>query len=72
MEIILYTTHCPKCKVLETKLRLKGIKYAEVDNIDEMTALGIQSAPFLSVNGQLMDFGAAVKWVNAQEFVNAT
>lgn len=36
MEIILYSTHCPKCKVLEKKLQMANITYTVFDNITEM------------------------------------
>lgn len=39
--VIFYSTHCPKCKVLEIKLNQKNIKYTENDNVEEMLALGI-------------------------------
>lgn len=67
MDIILYTTHCPRCKVLETKLKQKNIEYAECADVDEMLNLGIKTAPYLSVNSELLDFGAAVKWLNGLE-----
>lgn len=42
-----YTTHCPKCHVLELKLKQKGIDYEEFDNVEEMLAKGLTSAPYL-------------------------
>ena len=65
-EIIFYTTGCPKCAVLTKKLNQKQIFYRTVTDLDTMLALGIKSAPVLSVDGELMDFTAAVQWVNAQ------
>ena len=64
--IILYTTHCPKCKVLTMKLDKKGINYTEVEDVNTMLAKGIKTAPYLEVDGELMDFTQAVAWVNAQ------
>lgn len=64
MEIILYTTHCPKCKILETKLREANIPFTINENVKEMLKLGMASAPNLSVDGEILDFGKAVKWVN--------
>lgn len=64
MEIILYSTHCPRCTVLEAKLKQKNIEYQEINNVDEMLKLGIQEAPQLKVDGKLMTFSEAVKWVN--------
>ena len=63
---ILYTTGCPRCKVLEAKLNAKGIEYKVVTDIEMMERLRIQSAPTLKVGDKMMDFGAANKWVNEQ------
>lgn len=63
----LYSTNCPKCKVLETKLNQKQIDYTICTDIDEMRSLKIMSAPMLGLeDGSLLDFVKAVKWVNAQ------
>ena len=62
-KIILYTIHCPNCNVLEKKLRLKNIPFTVCDDMDEMQKLGIQSAPILSVNGELKTFANALRWV---------
>ena len=67
MEVIFYSTHCPKCKVLKTKLDSKKINYTENNSVEDMLALGIQMAPALKVGEELMDFSSAVKWINAQE-----
>lgn len=64
MNVVLYSTHCPKCKVLETKLKQKNVEYVEVDDVDTMLAKGIKSAPYLEVDDMMMDFNEAVKWVN--------
>lgn len=62
--VILYSTHCPKCKILETKLKQKNIHYEECNDVDDMLSKGIQSVPMLEIDGELLDFGKAVKWVN--------
>lgn len=64
---ILYTTGCPRCKVLETKLKQKGVNYIECNDVEEMEKKEISSVPYLSVDGKLLDFTAAVKWVNGLE-----
>lgn len=66
MEITLYSTGCPKCKVLKKKLEEKGIKYTESNSVDEMLSLGISQVPVLSVNNELLDFSTANDWVNQQ------
>lgn len=65
--IILYSTNCPKCNVLEAKLKQKNIVHEICTDTDIMQSKGMMSAPALEVNGELMDFGTAVKWVNSQE-----
>lgn len=65
-KVIFYSIHCPKCKVLETKLKEKNIKYKEVNDIDYMISLDIYSSPVLEVNGERMEFFEACKWVNEQ------
>ena len=65
--IKLYSTNCPKCKVLETKLNMKGIQYDISTDVNEMLAMGIKAAPVLQLdNGKLLLFADAVKWVNGQ------
>lgn len=65
--ITLYTTHCPKCRVLEAKLNQKGIEYQENTDIDYMESLGIMSVPVLEVDGELLDFVRANNWINNKE-----
>lgn len=67
MSVTLYTTHCPKCKVLEKKLNSKNINYNEVIDTNIMISKGFTSTPMLEVDGTIMDFSEANKWVNEQE-----
>ena len=48
------------------KLKQKNLSYTEVDDVDTMLDKGIKAAPYLEVDGELMDFNTAVKWVNNQ------
>jgi len=64
LKIVLYTTGCPKCKVLEKKLRLKNIQYSIVTDEEEIRNTGFLSLPLLSVDDKIMPFTEAVGWVN--------
>ena len=64
MNVILYSTGCPKCKVLKQKLDSKAIQYTENNSVEEMLALGIMQVPVLSVDGELLAFPQANEWVN--------
>ena len=67
MNIILYSTGCPKCNVLKRKLAAKNIQYSENNDTEQMAVLGIDAVPVLSVDGNLMDFQKAAAWVNERE-----
>lgn len=64
MDLKLYTTHCPKCEVLKKKLDSAGINYTVCDDEIEMVKLGFLSAPMLQVDKEVLDFKAAIDWVN--------
>ena len=66
MEVVFYTTNCPKCHVLEAKLKQKNINYITNTDIDEMEALGLMSAPALKIGDKVLPFGEANKWINEQ------
>lgn len=62
--ITLYTTYCPKCNVLKSKLDSKNIEYKIVEDVDIMQNKGFSSAPVLEVDNEMLDFVNAIKWVN--------
>lgn len=64
MRIVLYSTHCPKCNVLEKKLKGKNIEYEEVNDVEEMKEKGYLTVPVLEVDGKCLNFKEAVNWLN--------
>lgn len=64
MQVTLYSTGCPKCKVLKTKLDLKNINYTIISDVDVIMSKGINSVPVLEVDGNIMDFKTAIDWIN--------
>lgn len=64
MNVILYTTHCPKCKILKKKLDEKNVTYEICEDVGAMTEKGFLSAPMLEVDDKIMDFKMAVDFVN--------
>jgi glutaredoxin len=63
-EVVLYSTGCPKCRVLKSKLSDNGIDYKENTNVGDMIKLGIEQVPVLSIDGVLYDFKQAVNLIN--------
>ena len=70
MKATIYTTHCPNCTMLESKLKLKGIHFDTIDDKDIIVSIGrannILSAPILEVDGTFYKLQDALKWVNMQ------
>lgn len=63
---ILYSTGCPKCKILKKKLDDANIVYKENNNVDDMLKLGLEQVPVLFVDGTVFNFDEAVKWIREQ------
>ena len=67
-KIILFSTGCPKCNVLKKKLNTAGIEYEEVNDVNTMNKLGIDAVPMLKVDGKLLSYIDAVKYINDGRF----
>lgn len=64
MKVTLYTTHCPRCMVLEKKLKSKNIDYVENTDVDLMIGKGIMTVPILEVDEKQLNFKEANEWLN--------
>lgn len=62
-KIILYTTHCPMCLMLERKLKEKNINYTEISDIEEIKKANIKNVPVLKIGEELMDSYNAMQWI---------
>ena len=67
MKVVFYTIDCPKCRVLESKLKAKKVNFEECRDIEIMQEKGFENAPMLEVDGAVMSFAEAVKWINNLE-----
>lgn len=66
-DIVLYSTGCPKCVILEKKLGMKNVPFTVCSDVDVMQERGFMTLPMLEVDGKILDFGEAVRWVNTLE-----
>ena len=64
MNVVLYTTGCPKCVVLKSKLDNKSIKYDVKEGEEEIKKKGFLTAPLLEVDGKIFEFMDAINWIN--------
>ena len=65
MNVVLYSTGCPRCKVLKTKLDNKNVAYTTITDVDKMSELGMMEVPVLVVDDNTFNFSQAVEWVNS-------
>ena len=66
MNIVLHSTHCPRCNVLEAKLKQKNIVFEENNDVDLMIQKGFAMAPILEIDGVAYNFKEAVEWIGEQ------
>ena len=64
MNVILYSTGCPKCNILKKKLADAQMEYSVVEDVDVMLSKGLKEVPWLEVDGNLMNFVDSSKWIN--------
>lgn len=69
--ILLYSNGCPCCDVLKDKLSNAGIVFELITDTQQMLDLGITHLPMLSVDGRMMNYPAAIAWVNERTNYNA-
>lgn len=62
--MILYTTHCPKCNILEKKLQAKNISYEVCEDKAIMLEKKLTYLPVLEIDGKFLDFSSAVSYIN--------
>lgn len=65
MNVILYSTHCPRCVVLKSKLNQKNISYKEINDIEIMKEKGYLSVPVLEVDNKTMNFKEAFNYIDS-------
>lgn len=61
--VTFYSTNCPRCAVLEKKLREADIPFTSEHDCSSLPALGFDSAPVLDVDGRKMNFTEAIQWL---------
>lgn len=65
--VTFYSTHCPKCNILEKKLKANNINYTENNDVDVMLSKGLLTVPALEIDGEIYTFTQAVEWLKKQE-----
>lgn len=63
--MILYSTGCPKCKILENKMIEKNVKFTKSDDLAKVYEVGYRSVPLLEVDNKILSFADAVVYINS-------
>lgn len=67
-DIVVYSTGCPRCKVLKTKLTQAGFSYTEQTDVNAMAELGMKTVPGMTVDGgKMMNFNEAIHWLKGHQ-----
>ena len=62
--MILYTTNCPKCRVLEQQLSFTNLKFEKETDVKTMIDLGFVEAPMLEIKkGLFLTFREAINYI---------
>lgn len=56
---------CPRCDMLKTKLKAKGIDFVEVKDEGLIESLGIEFLPVLKVGEDLLELSKANDFINS-------
>lgn len=70
--IKLYSTHCPKCRVLEMKLKQAGYQFEVIDDEEEVNKMAelysVKSVPFTTFEGFVYDFNQTLEHLQDSTF----
>ena len=65
--MIVYTTNCPKCMLLEKKLKEKNIKFEKESDIETIMLkaekFNLNSVPFIEVDKDVLPFEEAMEYI---------
>ena len=69
MKITLYSTGCPQCKTLKSLLDKRDIEYEVITDENVMIEKGFTKVPMIEVDGEIMNYSEAFKWINNSESI---
>ena len=61
-----YTIECPRCIVLEKKMKNKGIEFEKITDFNKYDFVknGYHTMPLLDIDGTIYTYEQAVKYIN--------
>ena len=62
-KIVLYSTGCPMCKMIEEKFAQKKVQYVKVSDSGIIVSKGITVVPQAEINGKLLRVKEILNWL---------
>lgn len=66
--IILYSTDCPRCKLVKQMLDVHNIPYTEIVNKQVILDKDFDSVPMMDVDGKIMDYSGILTWLEQNNY----
>ena len=66
--IILYSTDCPRCKLVKQMLDIHHVPYTEITDKQAILDRDFDSVPMMDVNGKMMDYSGILTWLEQNNY----
>ena len=64
--LVLLSTGCPRCRMLETRLKREGFSFDVVDDEEKIREMGFMEVPILQCDDRFMNFKEAIDWMSGE------
>lgn len=64
--VVLYSTGCPRCRMLHKLLELNDIKHEIISDISVIESKGFMEVPMLEVDGKILNYKQAMDWAKME------
>lgn len=69
---ILYSTRCPRCRIITSKLKANHIEFTINSDTEEMRSKGFTEVPMLQLDdGTILNFREAINWFRKYDVVRS-
>lgn len=66
--IILYSTDCPRCKLVKQMLDIHHVPYTEIADKQVILDKDFDSVPVMDINGKIMDYSGILTWLKQNNY----
>ena len=66
-KVVLLSTGCPRCKILEMRLKKEGILFDIIDDENKIKEMGFMEVPVLKYGERFMNFKESLDWLSERK-----